>query len=146
MSEVGQKLIAAIREAAERNPDKIVPKGGCEYYSRIHSTTTGNTVYQPSCIVGHAFDIAKIIDDPQDFYEHGPNTDKFEEVVSAGFDWADGLDDGEGFWIRAVQDYQDDQVPWAQAVAQADIDLEKERPYLIPMPIPVPGERVRADD
>lgn len=118
MSEVGEKLIAGIRQAALERPDHV-NESTCQYFDWVNpdDSTSG---FKGCCIVGVALEKTDIYD-PQEL-EHFPswNGEKFEAVY--GFlDEVQYLDREEIEWINAVQMLQDRDLPWALAVAYVDV-------------------------
>lgn len=119
MSEIGQKLIAQIREIAAANPDYVYERppsadpdspGSCRY------------VYngQPSCIVGHAAWNLKLID--ATFEQNRDNTADVTGLVDA---LSLEVDDEERYWIDYAQSYQDNGSTWGNVPGQADADMRR---------------------
>lgn len=115
MSEIGKKLISAIRAAAEERPDYVYPRAkgqpGFEYCGMCMYVLDS----QPSCIVGRgAWDVGLI---NAEFEHHQDN----ESDVSGLLDGlALELDEFERYWLSEAQEQQDNGEPWGAAVALAD--------------------------
>lgn len=117
MSDIGEKIIAAVRGVAARNPSFVYPNPG------VHGAvdTMAYCVYVreggPSCLVGCALWDLDLIDTSLE--EHPYNTVGVDDLLVA---WLDGveLDLDEIEWLRNVQSGQDAEKPWAEAVKWAD--------------------------
>ncbi len=117
MSVIGKKLIASVRKLAERDPGYVDPNadnGGCMY-------VRGG---DPDCIIGRALWEHGLINESFEALpapiEDGnrPNNDLAHVVFQyLGLD----LDEDEINWLATVQLKQDGQMPWADAVAYADL-------------------------
>lgn len=112
MSLTGRKLIAAVRAAANENPDFV------------YETTTDGCVYvnngQASCIVGRgAWDLGLI----DSTFEN--DSENAGGVVSLLDTLGLRLGTDEINWLATVQDAQDSHVPWGKAVEKADEEVGK---------------------
>lgn len=102
MSEVGQLLIKAVKDAAADNPTFVyeTPFGGCCYVREG----------QPSCLVGKAAWNIGLIDAA--FEEETSNEGGVADLAEAlGFN----LDGDEEEWLNRVQEAQDGGTSWGQA-------------------------------
>lgn len=108
MSEIGQKLIAEIRKAAADNPNKIVGVGKCIYFDVRGA---------PSCLVGYGLAALGVTS-----LGGLDNVEPFDNIYPSLF--GGELDDEEASWVQAVQDHQDNQLGWSEAVALADRWIE----------------------
>ena len=120
MSDIGQQIIAKIREHAAADPNFVYVLPGdspaCLY---VHEGA-------PSCIVGQALWDLKLIDAsieldtteiPDDIYESRPNTAGSATLLEhLGI----GVDSDESRWIREVQRVQDNENTWGTAIEFAD--------------------------
>lgn len=107
MSELGQKIIAEVRKAAEDRPEYVCPKvfDQCEYIR------DGG----PSCIVGHALWNVGLINPSWEGDDWGDSSIKNVIAIEG---WP--LTIGEINWLSRVQESQDDGYPWGRSVARAD--------------------------
>lgn len=110
-SELGEKIINAVREAAAKAPDFV--------YNR--ETPLGKCIYvkngQPSCLVGHALWAVGLIDADTEGFSW--NDDEISTVVAQS-EWGKQLTDGEVGWLEIVQSEQDSGTAWRYAVRMAD--------------------------
>lgn len=115
MSELGQKLIAAVIAKANENPD---------YVYTNHEEVPNSCVYvaggKPSCIVGHALWDAGIID--AQFQTRPLNHKIVQEVVDA---LSLPVSEHEARWLRGVQIGQDSKWAWGKALEDAGAAPEK---------------------
>ncbi|MBO0676915.1 hypothetical protein JRC04_05520 [Mycolicibacterium sp. S2-37] len=142
MSEIGEKLIAAVRQAAAENPDfvykvpELLDEDGNTYLDEYGDVATvDGCVYvangAPSCIVGHALWSEGLIDAAFDrlnndsiaalagfFYNYHNKTYAANKVVK--LPGLEGLDEAEIRWLGNVQGHQDDEIAWGEAVRRAD--------------------------
>ncbi len=115
MSEIGQKIIAAVRDVAAKNPSFI-------YLNAALMGADGNfCVYvkdgDPSCLIGQALWKLGLIDaalEADDFNAVG--ADDLLRSLPIG----DSLDPNEIEWLTRVQEMQDAEKPWSEAVEWAD--------------------------
>lgn len=123
MTEIGQKIIAKVREIASADPDFIYrsPTGAACLY--VHKG-------EPSCLIGQALWQLGLIDGE---IESAPS------VLVAGRSfttqpnkaWVTDLlphldilvSESEGKWLKTVQDRQDDLHPWGMAIEVADLQV-----------------------
>lgn len=104
MSETGQTIIKAVREAAERSP-LYVYEGHCQYIK----------AGAPSCLVGHALWDLGMID--LNFARGTINNEGIDAVLPMlGIE----VDHSELVWLEVAQTAQDTQSTWQEAVRQAD--------------------------
>lgn len=126
MSELGQQIIAKVREIAAEQPDFVYhePPGAvsCVY---VHDG-------RPSCIIGQALWALGLIDATLEHDETPvlqPGTvyspAKPNKVTSRDLFKHLGIevDTEEAKWLRAVQSFQDSQFCWLLAVERADDDV-----------------------
>lgn len=109
MSELGQKIIDAVRAKAAELPDYIYQKtsnGSCKY---IHHGA-------PSCIIGHALWNVGLINAHCDFDKL--DLSSFGYVIREHWD----LSDREIKWLEDVQYKQDRGTSWGNAVVSADAE------------------------
>lgn len=112
MSEIGQKLIAAVRARAAADPGKV-------YKPPLVGDANGCVnVYngEGSCIVGcGALDAGLIT---LDYEFNGPQNTAGVHSLNAYLDGP--LDAVEVSWLASVQVSQDREIPWGVAVLRAD--------------------------
>lgn len=106
MSEFGQSIIKAVREAADQRLDYVYPGGQCVYVSDG----------KPACLLGNALWNMALI---------GPELEQRHELNNEGIDsllayLAIDIDDPERQWLEIVQGGQDALHPWGEAVQFAD--------------------------
>lgn len=104
MSDVGQRLIAAVREIAAENPDFVYDDDpyGCVYFDGKGA---------PSCIMGHACSrLGLLVGEPNDV-----DGDTNISAVAKDLQW--GLDRDELDWLEHVQRSQDRRTPWGECVS-----------------------------
>jgi hypothetical protein len=111
VSDIGQRLIAAVREIAAERPDHVYDSEsdeGCVYIDK-----DGN----PSCIIGHAgYKLALITREPQGCWD---STD----ICAVSYELRWSLSNDELRWLSAVQTHQDRGVSWGAAVELADAEV-----------------------
>lgn len=112
MSDIGQRLIAIVRQKAAAAPDfvynpPIEEKGTCVY---VHDG-------KPSCLIGQALWGAGLID--ASLEDSAYNTETSSPLISGYLSLID-IGINELTWLRAVQYKQDTRATWADAVAYAD--------------------------
>lgn len=118
MSEIGQKLIAGVKAAAEERPDYVyerpkTPEGKPKAASCMYVRDG-----QPSCIVGHAAFNLGLID--SGFELRPENTGGVSELLDTlGLE----VDREELYWLDEAQEQQDTGSRWDAAVANADTAL-----------------------
>lgn len=120
VSEIGQKVIAAVRGYAEADPDFV--------YSPIPDERDGpnkgkdRCLYvvdgQPSCIIGKGLWDAGLID--ATIEGKSMNLLPFVSYSSRYFPCMEQMDDAELKWLAKVQLTQDGGISWGDAVAYAD--------------------------
>ncbi len=111
-NEIVDKLMAVVREVAAEKPDFVydAPYGGCVYVADK----------QPSCIVGQAAWRLGLIDASfeKDEMDNSAGVTTFLRTIGAD------LGDDETLYGRefldAVQEKQDQGVPWGEAIQEAD--------------------------
>lgn len=104
MSELGQKLIELVREAAEERPDMCM-NGGCVYVRNG----------QPRCLIGQALWKAGLINES---FESTRNNTLILGAITSSLELA--LDQEELDWLRIAQSAQDTLHIWREAVQFAD--------------------------
>lgn len=104
MSEQGQLLIAAVRNAADRNPFHIF-QGTCLYVANGDA----------ACLVGHGLWDMGVIDSTL-------QTSQFnDEGVGKVLEWLGiQVDDAELEWLEDVQEAQDCRHTWQDSIRGAD--------------------------
>jgi hypothetical protein len=114
--QIVERLVVAVREVAAEKPDLVysAPYGGCAYVADG----------QPSCIVGHAAWRLGLIDGSLES-DDGINSSGVTTLLRhLGVLPNNDLDYGEPGYARefldAVQEKQDEGVPWGDAVEIAD--------------------------
>lgn len=109
MSELGQKVIAAVRRHAAENPGFI--------YRRIDEVVGSACFYvrdgKPDCLIGQALWELGLID--SSFEGTGQNR---MGIVAISHDWP--FDGGELRWLSRVQSAQDCGEAWGDAVRETD--------------------------
>lgn len=124
MSDIGQKLIAAVRKHAADNPtyvDDWAEKAGCQY------VRDG----EPSCIIGQALWDLGFID--SSFETHPPVGDRYSRANADTVDnvielFDIDLDPEELHWLVLVQGQQDSGRSWADAVTYGDDNVMRITP------------------
>jgi len=110
-------LVQKIRSIAADQPDKVVT---CNY------TTTDEDGTVPECIVGVALHALGV---PLDLLLKIDNEDlpglpgtgtAFRHIVHLVEEFVGTVDTDDRDWISAVQNFQDEEAPWAQVVARFD--------------------------
>ena len=128
MSEIGQKLIAAIREAASKNPDKANAEN-CQYFGTIKEDDGYDDQYvrltgSGDCIVGCAFVEVGLFKPEEGELPPSWNEESFPHIQSLvkynGKPLAELLDYEEETWIGNAQVYQDAHYPWGLAIEKTD--------------------------
>jgi len=104
MSELGQKIITAVREAAAGSPNYIY-SGTCQYVRH------GN----PACLVGRGLWEAGLINA---WLERSHLNSEPVDLLIREMDWE--IDDDEIRWLATAQEQQDSGYPWRDAVDYAD--------------------------
>jgi hypothetical protein len=111
MSEIGQTVIKAIRDVAERHPDYVYP-GGLDQGGGCFYVTDG----KPSCLLGHAFWNLDMVDGNIE------NSDLNHQGILTILDTfgLEDADEPELAWLERVQESQDSGQTWRDAVQFAD--------------------------
>lgn len=105
MTEIGQQIIKAVREAAARNP-LHVHRGACLY------VLDG----KPCCLIGHAlWDLGLISPSTEHTYSNDEGVVAFIEGTLGIM-----LDAAELQWLELAQTAQDKEMTWASAIREAD--------------------------
>lgn len=115
MSDIGEKLIDETRKVAAANPDFVYerePRGDGSEFLKSCAYVRNN---QPSCIVGHALWNLGLING--ELESSSRNEDSVEEILSH---LHINVDEGEGFWLTEVQNWQDCKTPWKDSITAAD--------------------------
>lgn len=105
MSEIGQKIIAAVRDVANNDPGHVYEHEKCRY------VVDG----RPACLIGHAlWNVGLISGDIEKSTCNGEAVDYVAAFL--GLD----IDGSERDWLSNAQEVQDNGKPWEYAVQQAD--------------------------
>lgn len=108
---------AKVRELAAENPEHVYafPAGSMACYN-VWEDEDGELV--GSCIVGKA--IVALGIDPELFIERDVQATSVHNTLRAFEAELDMIYGPEAEWLQNVQAFQDQQIPWAGAVAEAD--------------------------
>lgn len=115
MSEIGMKLIAAVRAAAAANPDKVY-EPPAKYQEPEGPRVCVNVCDgEGSCIVGAGALAAGIIAASYEF-----SGDNRGGIYTLNKFLGDPLTFDEVIWLASVQGNQDAGVPWGECIDRAD--------------------------
>lgn len=107
MSEQGQRIIQAVRDAAARNPFHVF-QGRCLYVKDGY----------PACLIGYGVWDLGLID--RTLEESAHNEDGVDFLLG---DLGVELDERELLWLETAQAAQDGQFTWADAIRAADEEV-----------------------
>ena len=120
MSEIGQEIIAEVRKIVAKKPKFIYRKPRVpDNYGKPVSTCFYVYGSAPSCILGHALWMLDLIDETLE--KSTVNQSAFARGwINRFIPELDDLDQSEWDWLAWVQEGQDEALPWATAVKNAD--------------------------
>lgn len=125
MSEIGARLIAAVREIADEQPDYRYDEarwGGCQYVVQEHDECGDliepDSEVQPGCLIGQALWRLGIISGA--FINNDLNVETSVKGLVSGGVIDRAITQNEIDWLEVVQDTQDGGRSWGHAVDYAD--------------------------
>lgn len=117
MTEIGERLIGLVRQKAGERPDYV-------YHAPGGDTCAYVVNGEPSCLIGHALFEAGVID--AEFERHEDNCHVFSFLYP---ELGLHLSPDELNWIDLVQNAQDANKPWGEAVKVGDNRLAEIQLY-----------------
>lgn len=123
MSELGQKVIAAVRAHAAAKADYVYIPPDEEPEEGISGTCVYVIDGAPSCLLGKGFWDLGLIDANAE--TELMNTLPFSPYNRDHFGFMTSMEEEEIDWLQSVQEQQDTKQPWGQAVAYADGQVDE---------------------
>lgn len=110
-------LVNKVREVAAEHPD-VVYDSQCVYY--VHYTLPEER--RPGCLIGHAFSRMGIGPDTENFLDADDNQQTINALLveSGTVTNFQVISDPRALWLTRVQNLQDAEKSWGEAVATAD--------------------------